>query len=98
MAPSLKATPSVSIIGAGRLGSALALALDSAGYRIDAVAARRLANAVQASRKLVPRPLPLAAEQLGRLPSSEIIIISTPDDQIPVVAANLARATRANGK
>src|SRR5215813_1455920 len=93
MASSLKSTPSISIIGAGRLGSALALSLASAGYRIEAVASRRLSNAVRASKKLDPRPLSLAAEQFSRLPESEIIIVSTPDDHIPVVAANLAKAS-----
>src|SRR6266576_1260027 len=85
-----KNRPSVSIIGAGRLGSALAIALETAGYSIDAVVSRSLVNARRTSKSLGARPLPLNENQLTRLPGSDVIIISTPDDAIPVVAGRLA--------
>src|SRR6266480_164187 len=87
---SKKRRPSVSIIGAGRLGSALAIALETAGYSIDAVVARSLVNARRTSKSLGGRTLPLNEDQLSRLPRSDVIIISTPDDVIPVVARRLA--------
>ncbi|HZE68593.1 MAG TPA: Rossmann-like and DUF2520 domain-containing protein [Pyrinomonadaceae bacterium] len=90
--------PSVSIIGAGRLGSALAVALENADYQIDAVIARRLAKARQTSKLLDGETLPLDENQLSRLPASDINIISTPDDQIPVVAKRLADLGFTKGK
>lgn len=72
--------PSVSIIGAGRLGQALAIALKSSGYAVDALVARRARKAEHV----------LGASQLEQLPSSELIIIATPDDAIEAVAKRLA--------
>lgn len=89
--------PSVSVVGAGRLGTALALALETAGYRIEALVAKHLAKAVHAAKTLDRQPLALTAAQLSRLPASDIIIIATPDDQIPTVAANLGKPNRLTG-
>ena len=95
MPQSNKASPiSVSIIGAGRLGSALALALETAGYRVEAVVAQRLDKARRTSKMLGGTPLFLSARQLNRLPDSEVTIISTPDDQIAKVAEDLAELNR----
>jgi predicted short-subunit dehydrogenase-like oxidoreductase (DUF2520 family) len=71
--------PSVSIIGAGRLGQALAIALKSSGYAVDALVARRARKAEHV----------LGASQLGQLPASQLIIIATPDDAIEAVANRL---------
>src|SRR5438874_3331016 len=40
----------VAVVGAGRLGSALALALNARGYRISAVVTRRVAHARRVAR------------------------------------------------
>lgn len=81
----------VAIVGAGRLGSALALALDSLGYTIAALVSRRRTRARRAARSLTnSRPLALSAAELGRLPGSDILIIATPDDQIEATAERLA--------
>lgn len=83
---------SVSIIGAGRLGQALAIALQSAGYPVLALVARRGQKAGKAAALLGtrPRPLALAADQLMKLPSTDLIIIATPDDAIEETARRLA--------
>ncbi|HEV2879758.1 MAG TPA: DUF2520 domain-containing protein [Pyrinomonadaceae bacterium] len=87
---------SVAVIGAGRLGSALALALNQSGYAVVALVARRVARARRAARALSPRPLALDATQLDLLPDSvDLIFITTPDDQIEQVAARLAGASAA---
>jgi len=81
----------VAIIGAGRLGSALALALSRSGYPVVALVARRAAHARRAARALSPRPLALAATQLDLLPdTADLLLVTTPDDQIAGVAARLA--------
>jgi predicted short-subunit dehydrogenase-like oxidoreductase (DUF2520 family) len=87
-----KPIPSVAIIGAGRLGTALALALSQNGYRIAALVARRTPRARLAARAISPRPLALGASRLDSLPDTDIILITTPDDQIAEVATRLAQA------
>lgn len=82
--------PSVAVIGAGRLGSALALALSQSGYAVVALVARRAPHARRAARALSPRPLALGATQLDSLPDTDLLLITTPDDQINEVASRLA--------
>jgi predicted short-subunit dehydrogenase-like oxidoreductase (DUF2520 family) len=89
---------SVSIIGAGRLGTALGLALRSAGYKIELVAARRPATARRTAKVFGPKTLAVAALQLGRLSPSQrlrlnrssLVLIATPDDVIAQIAEQLA--------
>jgi predicted short-subunit dehydrogenase-like oxidoreductase (DUF2520 family) len=83
---------SVAIIGAGRLGSALALALSQNGYRIAVLVARRAQRARLAARAITPEPLALGATQLNLLPDTDLLLVTTPDDQIAAVAARLARS------
>jgi predicted short-subunit dehydrogenase-like oxidoreductase (DUF2520 family) len=92
----------ISIIGAGRLGTALARALASRGYKIEAVVARTLRHARLAAEAVGTRPLALTSAQLDRLPSSDILFITTPDDVIAETAERLAalignRASAAKG-
>lgn len=82
--------PSVSIIGAGRLGSALAIALSGSGYTINALVARTRRKAEQAARLVTNQPLPLTHKQLEQLPPGDLFIISTPDDAIEATAQKLA--------
>lgn len=90
--------PSVAIIGAGRLGSALALALSRSGYTIAALVARRTQHARLSALSLNPRPLALGATKLNLLPDTDLLFITTPDDQIAKVAARLAQALTAGGE
>jgi predicted short-subunit dehydrogenase-like oxidoreductase (DUF2520 family) len=94
--------PSVVIIGPGRLGSALALALRASGYPILGFVSRRTDHARKAARlvnrseKLV-RPQPLA--EVAQMPSSDLVLITTPDDAIEETARRLAANERgASGK
>jgi predicted short-subunit dehydrogenase-like oxidoreductase (DUF2520 family) len=94
---------SISIIGTGRLGTALALGLQRSGYPIVGLVADHLQKAKVAAR-LLRRDTPhrvgkyvsdskqvvLAAKDLRRLPPSDIILICTPDDEIEKLAKRLA--------
>lgn len=80
----------VSIIGAGRLGTALALSLSNRGYAIEAIVARHIARARRASLLLSSPSLALTSKQLGSLPASDLLFITTPDDAIANTAAQLA--------
>ena len=83
--------PTVSVIGAGRLGAALALALTRSGYKVEAVVARGAARAKKAATMLGPSTRPLSARQLDSLPLSKVLIISTPDDHILETATAVAK-------
>jgi predicted short-subunit dehydrogenase-like oxidoreductase (DUF2520 family) len=84
-----KQKTTLSIIGAGRLGSALALALSARGYSIESVVARRAQNARNAAGLLDGKPQVLAAKQLPLLRPADVFLITVPDDQIAGVAAQL---------
>lgn len=94
MALPKKSKPSVSVIGSGRLGTALAIALSSSGYPIQAVVARRLTTAKKAAALVSRHALALKATELDRLPASRIVLLTTPDDEIANTAQKLASAQR----
>jgi predicted short-subunit dehydrogenase-like oxidoreductase (DUF2520 family) len=80
----------ISIVGSGRLGTALAVALSEAGYKIQALVASRRAR-VRKAAALLGRPVfALTADQLDQLPPTDLLIIATPDDSIAAIAQNLA--------
>ena len=82
--------PTISIIGAGRLGTALARALSTRGYRIEAVVARRKQSALRAARLAGAQMLALTRRQLDLIPESDILFITTPDDSLEETAQHLA--------
>src|SRR6185369_12835549 len=81
----------VSIIGAGRLGTALSVALLQRGYSIESLVARRAQKARHAASLLDAKPQVLAAKQLTSLHPADVFLITVPDDQIASVAAELSR-------
>ncbi|MGI8839156.1 MAG: Rossmann-like and DUF2520 domain-containing protein [Pyrinomonadaceae bacterium] len=93
-----KPKPTISIIGAGRLGTALAMALAPRGYVIRAVAARRPSHARKAISLagLPSQTLALGADQLEQLPPSDLVLITTPDDVIAGIARSFAKLRRSS--
>ncbi len=85
----------VSIIGSGRLGTALAVALAGRGYSIRSLVARRAQKARQAASLLDEEVQALAAKQLHLLRSADVFLITVPDDQIAGVAGELSKLTLA---
>jgi predicted short-subunit dehydrogenase-like oxidoreductase (DUF2520 family) len=85
-----KQKPKVSIIGSGRLGTALAVALAGRGYSIQSLVARRAQKAWQAASLLDAEVQVLAAKQLHSLQPADVFLITVPDDQIAGVAAELS--------
>ena len=80
----------VSIIGTGRLGTTLALALSESGYSIKSLVARRVQSARKAARLLDADVQVLAAKQLRALIDADLFLITVPDDQIALVARELS--------
>jgi predicted short-subunit dehydrogenase-like oxidoreductase (DUF2520 family) len=80
----------VSIIGTGRLGTTLAVALAAKGYSIRSLVARRIQNARKAARLLDAEVQVLAAKQVRALIDADLFLITVPDDQIAGVARELS--------
>ena len=83
--------PSVSLIGAGRLGSALAMALQSAGYQIVSLVGRSRQKLRKTAKLLDVSCRLLVAKELAKGRVGDLIIVSVPDDQIVTVAGDLAK-------
>ncbi len=84
---------SVAIIGAGRLGRALAIALADSGYSVRALVARRASEAQKAAELLLQTTesvQALGVRDLAKLAPTALTLITTPDDAIEQTAQNLA--------
>lgn len=86
----LNSKPTLTVVGAGRLGTALAVALERIGYNITAVVARERSHARRATRLLSSRPPALGSSELGKIPDSDILIIATPDDGVAEIAYRIS--------
>lgn len=88
--------PSVAIVGAGRLGRALAIALSESGYSIEALVARRASKAEKVAGLLSRLPKgsdriqALGANHLAKLTPVDLVLIATPDDLVENTALRLA--------
>lgn len=88
---------SVSVIGAGRVGTAFAIALWRSGYSINLVVAKHAANARRAAHLAGGTAIGLSARQFHKpsesqrrlLRSSNVVLIAVPDDTIETVAKEL---------
>ena len=85
-----KEKPSLSIIGAGRLGTTLAVALEAKGYALRSLVAQRVQSARKAAAFLDGKVNAYAAKKIRSLPQADLFLLSTPDDQIASVAAQLS--------
>lgn len=86
----IKNKQSISIVGAGRLGGALAIALARRDYEIKALVNRQSENVRRVAEQISPLPQILTVQNLQTLLSSDIVLIATPDPEIEAVAARLA--------
>lgn len=89
-----KQKSNVSIIGTGRLGTTLALALAGSGYAIRSLVSRGRQSARRAARLLDAEVQVLAAKQLPALIDADVFLITVPDDQIATVTRELSETDR----
>lgn len=94
----MKKKPTLTIIGPGRLGMALGLALSKSNYPINALVGRERQQTKRAARLLDVQPRVVVAKDLSRLHVSDLVLITTPDDQIPSVAEELSQKSQWNGR
>jgi predicted short-subunit dehydrogenase-like oxidoreductase (DUF2520 family) len=92
---------SIGIIGAGRLGTALAIALTRAGHSISFIVAKHAASARRAAKLSGAKAATASMGQLRRLGPTQlekasVLIIATPDDAIGSVAQDLAALMTSN--
>ncbi len=81
-------TPSISVIGAGRVGSALARALHARHYRIASVWSRTEEHAAELAAEVKARAVSL----LEAASQAELALLAVPDDRLPALVAELAAA------
>ena len=80
----------VSIIGIGRLGGALAIALAKNGFEVENLVARKREGADKIAAVIEPPPKILSPNDFSEI-TSDVILITTQDFAIKNVAKNLAR-------
>ncbi len=80
-------TPTLAIIGAGRAGSALAIAAHDAGYRVAAVASRRGEMAVRLADTVGARAV---ATPLAAVAEADLSLLAVPDGAISELADSIA--------
>ncbi|MFQ5674256.1 MAG: Rossmann-like and DUF2520 domain-containing protein [bacterium] len=82
-------TISVAIIGAGRVGTALAMALNRKGLAISAVVSRSKSSAADCASKV---NCPIYSDQLASLPEeAQAIFVTTPDASLASIASRLKK-------
>jgi predicted short-subunit dehydrogenase-like oxidoreductase (DUF2520 family) len=72
------------------LGTALALALDACGYDVRALVSRGASGARRAAVRAGLKVMALGVEELGQLPSVELLFITTPDDALGETVERIA--------
>ncbi len=96
--PTAKRRPTVSIVGPGNLGTALALTLPAAGHEVKLVATRAQSVRSQGTRSLA-RKAKTGLVELGKQTlDTDIVWITVPDDVIAATALRLANAQEWRGK
>ncbi|HYM77148.1 MAG TPA: Rossmann-like and DUF2520 domain-containing protein [Candidatus Dormibacteraeota bacterium] len=97
MLPGMAAKPSIAIVGAGNLGTALAVSLQRAGYAIEAVMARSGGKSLARTKSL--------AKQIGARAvvgpkdvTADVLWLCVPDSEIRRAAEGLAGNLKGGGK
>ncbi len=85
----------VSIIGIGRVGGALAIALARKGYVIENLFVRNDQTARKVAEIIEPTPQIIASDNFSKS-TSDIVFITTQDTEIESAARNLAKNLRNN--
>ena len=76
------------VIGPGRVGTALGMALADAGYRVEAVAGRSEENLRQFAQRVPTATIRTPAEAAA---SAELVVVAVADDVLGEVGAGVAR-------
>ncbi|GJQ20018.1 MAG: NADP oxidoreductase [Bacteroidia bacterium] len=92
--PRVQRPHNISLIGAGRVGSTLAVLLSRKGYRFLSVISRSPSSARSLARKLRVR---IASSRIEDIPAeSDLVMVAVPDESIETVVRDLAREVPLN--
>jgi predicted short-subunit dehydrogenase-like oxidoreductase (DUF2520 family) len=94
----MAAKPQIAIVGSGRLGTALALEIARAGYRVREVISRRNRASQKSARKLAKLLRARAATADNARLDADLIWFCVPDREIAFAARELAPRTQWEGK
>src|SRR5262245_39880058 len=83
--------PTVTLIGPGRLGVSLAIALGLAKYKVVSLVGRSRPKLRAAAKSLDVSCQLMVTKELGKGPVGDLIVVAVPDDQIPEVAESLRK-------
>jgi predicted short-subunit dehydrogenase-like oxidoreductase (DUF2520 family) len=92
MLPAMAAKPRITIVGAGRLGSALALALKRAGYTISEIVSRNNTGSIRKARALARKVEARASTGGNSRLDADLVWFCVPDREIAAVSRQLASA------
>ncbi|HUY97098.1 MAG TPA: DUF2520 domain-containing protein [Verrucomicrobiae bacterium] len=87
-----RCTPSVTVgvVGAGRAGTVIALALERAGYELVALSSRRRPDAAELASRL-GRPAVAVDDAVDVLDRATVVWLTVPDDELAPLAIRLGR-------
>lgn len=89
--------PTIAIVGAGNLGTALALALQEAGYPIESVITRRTGRSLARARRLARQVGARFVRGPGQV-KARLLWLCVPDSEIAFTAASLAETFLGTGR
>jgi predicted short-subunit dehydrogenase-like oxidoreductase (DUF2520 family) len=98
MLPGMARRPRVAIVGAGNLGSALAVSLHRAGYPIESIVARARGASLKRAQKLAAEVGAAAAVSLSAKMRAEVVWFTVPDAKIARAARSFADKIEWKGK
>src|SRR5256884_4605108 len=90
--------PQIAIVGAGRLGSALSLALAKAGYRVNEIISRDTLGSQKRAREIARSTRSFSTTLKTANLDSDLIWFCVPDREIAVAARALIRSAEWKGK
>jgi predicted short-subunit dehydrogenase-like oxidoreductase (DUF2520 family) len=90
--------PQIAIVGPGRLGSALSVALTKAGYRVNEVISRDTLSSQKRAREIAKRAQSFSTTLKTANLDSDLIWFCVPDREIAVAARALIRSAKWKGK
>ena len=94
----MAAKPQIAIVGAGRLGSALSLALSKAGYRVNEVISRNTLSSQNRAREFAKSAQSITTTLKTANLDSDLIWFCVPDREIAVAARALIRSAQWKSK
>src|SRR5439155_10806536 len=90
--------PQIAIVGAGRLGSVLSLALAKAGYRVNEIIWRDTRGCQKSAREIARSTRSFSTTLKTATMDSDLIWFCVPDREIAVAARALIRSAEWKGK